>query len=116
MRCCGIARGRLTAPATAFMALAFCGALATGGFVFYNTNILNHYLPTKTRLDRQAELREEVPAVSEDLPSTRASPTSRPTSTSVPTSARSTIRGRYTLREQDRQRRSDRLHLSLNPR
>jgi len=107
-----IARGRLTAPATAFMALALGGALATGGYVFYNTNILNHYLPTKTRLDRMAEFEKkyrqyenlEHPRITD----VQADVDIRPAERSVD------VRGHYTLRN-----KTDKpipvLHLYLSP-
>ena len=38
------------------MALGLLGAafVATGGWIYYNTNLLNHYLPGDVRMDRQA--------------------------------------------------------------
>jgi ABC-type transport system involved in multi-copper enzyme maturation permease subunit len=42
--------------ALASLSLAF---LVTGGWIFYNTNILNEYLPEDVALDRQAHLEKE---------------------------------------------------------
>ena len=105
-----IARGRLTVPATAFWGWR-SAALATGGYVFYNTNVLNHYLPTKTRLDRRPS-REEVPQY-ENLEHPRITDVQadvdiRPAERSVD------VRGHYTLRN-----KTDKpipvLHLYLSP-
>ncbi|OLD64123.1 MAG: hypothetical protein AUI47_07350 [Acidobacteria bacterium 13_1_40CM_2_68_5] len=48
------ARRRLTRPTVSALVLAATGAVAVGGFIYYNTNVLNHYQPTKTLYDRQA--------------------------------------------------------------
>ncbi|MEK7284014.1 MAG: ABC transporter permease subunit, partial [Acidobacteriota bacterium] len=42
------ARRRLTRPAASALLAAVAGAVATGGFIYFNTNVLNRYLPTKT--------------------------------------------------------------------
>jgi ABC-type transport system involved in multi-copper enzyme maturation permease subunit len=50
-----LARGRLT-PGTALAMAAAAGlVLATGGFVFYNTNVLNDYRSASETLERRAE-------------------------------------------------------------
>jgi hypothetical protein len=48
-------RRRMSRPATAALAASVLGAIAAGGWIFYNTNVLNHYRPTKVAEDRQAE-------------------------------------------------------------
>jgi ABC-2 type transport system permease protein len=49
-----LARARLTRPTMLAGALAATAVLALGGYVFYNTNVLNAYVPQVTRLARQA--------------------------------------------------------------
>ncbi|HEY3175870.1 MAG TPA: M1 family aminopeptidase [Candidatus Polarisedimenticolia bacterium] len=50
-----IARRRLSPAARAILLASLAGVAATGGWIYYNTNVLNDYLPAKTRMDRQAE-------------------------------------------------------------
>ena len=49
------ARARFTAPLAGVAALAVVMVLAVGGFIFYNTNVLNDYLPPQKADARQAE-------------------------------------------------------------
>ena len=49
------ARGRWTQPVAMSAAVAGVVVLFTGGFVFYNTNILNDYRSRDERIDRQVE-------------------------------------------------------------
>src|SRR3569623_298518 len=49
------ARARLTRPVIATAGGAALASLAVGGFIFYNTNILNHYVTTHDMLARQAD-------------------------------------------------------------
>lgn len=49
-----LAHARLTRPTRIAGALAAAAVLALGGFIFYNTNVLNEYRPQATRLARAA--------------------------------------------------------------
>jgi ABC-type transport system involved in multi-copper enzyme maturation permease subunit len=106
------ARHRLTRPAAATLLAAIAGSVATGGFIFYNTNVLNHYRPTKTRFDRQAEyekkyrrfLRLPQPRVTDVYADVDIDPERRSVA----------IRGHYIL-ENRTGAPVDRLHLYLNP-
>ena len=105
------ARRRLTAPAGTALALALAGVVATGGFIYYNTNILNHYRPTKTGFDMQAEFekkykkyeKERLPRVVDVQADVDIYPERRAAD----------IRGRYILRNKTAEP-IDTLHLSLN--
>jgi len=105
-------RRRLTRPASAALLAALAGAMATGGFIYYNTNVLNVYRPAKTRFDRQAEyekkyrqyLRLPQPRVTDVYADVDIHPESRSVA----------IRGTYTL-ENRTGAPVDRLHLYLNP-
>lgn len=106
------ARGRLTRPAAASLLAAVAGAAAAGGFIYYNTNILNRYLPTKTRYDRQASYEKKYRQYL-DLPQPRI--TDAEADVDIHPERRLVeIRGRYTL-ENKTTAPLDRLHLYLNP-
>ncbi|HSD17596.1 MAG TPA: ABC transporter permease subunit [Thermomonas sp.] len=49
-----LARARMTRPAVIAGALAATAVLGLGGFIFYNTNVLNEYVTQATRLARAA--------------------------------------------------------------
>lgn len=49
-----LARARLTRPTAIAGALAATAVIGFGGYIFYNTNVLNAYQPQATRLARQA--------------------------------------------------------------
>jgi ABC-type transport system involved in multi-copper enzyme maturation permease subunit len=49
------ARVRLRGPLRTPLLLLLAGFLATGAFVFYNTNVLNEYVPSDAAVRRQAE-------------------------------------------------------------
>lgn len=51
----GIARRRFTRGTAGIAALAAGLVLATGGFVFYNTNVLNEYRSAREEVERRAE-------------------------------------------------------------
>lgn len=50
-----IARQRFTAPWRGLAALAVLGFVATGSWIFYNTNLVNEYLPSDELQDQQAD-------------------------------------------------------------
>lgn len=49
------ARSRLGGPTAAIGAAALLLIISAGGFIFYNTNILNEYQPASVKLERRAE-------------------------------------------------------------
>lgn len=49
------------------LALCLCGFIGTGGWIFYNTNILNTYLPSDARMDLQANYEKKFKQY-QDLP------------------------------------------------
>ncbi len=107
-----MARRRLTRPATGALLAAIAGAAVVGGFIYYNTNILNHYLPTKSIDDRQAAYEKRYrkymgipqPRVTEVYADVDIHPETRSVD----------IRGRYTLANKTGAP-IDRLHVYLNP-
>lgn len=62
-----LARRRLTRPVAAVLAAATLGFLAVGGYIFYNTNVLNEYVPGDVTEERQARF-EKLYKRYEDLP------------------------------------------------
>jgi ABC-type transport system involved in multi-copper enzyme maturation permease subunit len=80
------------AAALAGLAVAFVG---TGGWIFYNTNILNEYVPEDVGFDRQARLEKEYRQF-KDLPQPRIVAV-RADVDIYPEERRSVIRGHYHL-------------------
>jgi ABC-2 type transport system permease protein len=107
-----VARQRLTRPAAASLVTAAAGVLAAGAFIFYNTNVLNHYRPTKTGFDRQAryekQYRKYLRLPQPRITGVEADVDIHPETRSV------AIRGHYDL-ENKTGAPVDRLHLFLNP-
>ncbi|HEU5180936.1 MAG TPA: M1 family aminopeptidase [Candidatus Polarisedimenticolia bacterium] len=105
-------RNRLGPPALATLAAAVLGILGSGGVIYYNTVVLNHYRPTKTMFDRQADyekkyrkyLKEPQPRVTE----VEAAVDIRPEDRSV------SVRGNYVLTNKT-DAPIDRLHMTMNP-
>ncbi|MEO8002803.1 MAG: M1 family aminopeptidase [Arenimonas sp.] len=54
-----LARQKLRGPSGAALAIAIVAFLATGGFIFYNTNILNDYITPKQQMDLQARYEKD---------------------------------------------------------
>lgn len=50
-----LARERFTGPVRVVLAVAAVGFVATGAFIFYNTNVLNEYVASDVERDRRAE-------------------------------------------------------------
>ncbi|MGV8040265.1 MAG: ABC transporter permease subunit [Thermoanaerobaculaceae bacterium] len=50
-----LVRQRFTGPVRVAVVVAFLGFASTGAFIFYNTNVLNEYVPSDEARDRQAE-------------------------------------------------------------
>jgi ABC-type transport system involved in multi-copper enzyme maturation permease subunit len=108
-----VARQRFTPRVAAFMAAAALAMLATGGWIFYNTNVLNDYVTGDARLDRLSDYEKQYKQY-ETLP--------QPKITAVyaevdifPERRSAAIRGRYTLRNKTTQP-IPRLHVLLDPR
>ncbi len=107
-----IARQRLGRPSAAGLLAALAGAAACGGWIFYNTNVLNHYLPANVRADRQAEFEKRYkqyeamkgPRVTDVYADVDILPETRGVE----------IRGRYLIRNKT-QAPIDAVHLTLNP-
>ena len=53
------ARRRMSAPVTAALAACAVVVIGAGGVIYYNTNILNTYMPVKVQQDRQAEFEKK---------------------------------------------------------
>jgi len=94
-----IARQRFTPRVAATLATAVVATLVTGGWIFYNTNVLNDYVPGDLQEARQARWEKQYKQY-EDVP--------QPRITSVyaevdiyPRDRAVDIRGRYTLRNKN---------------
>ncbi|PYS95978.1 MAG: hypothetical protein DMF50_06425, partial [Acidobacteria bacterium] len=107
-----LARQRLTRPAIAALLCAAAGAGAAGGFIFYNTNILNRYRPTKTLYDREAAYEKKYGQYL-GLPQPRVTDVDADVDI-YPETRTVAIRGRYTLVNKTGAP-LDRLHIYLNP-
>ena len=90
-----VARLRLSGSAGVALALTVAAFAGTGGWIFYNTNVLNKYVPADVAMDRQARY-EKLYRQYRDLP--------QPKMTSVradvdifPDERRVAIRGHYDL-------------------
>ena len=107
-----IARERLTRSAAFALVAAISGVVVVGGWIYYNTNVLNRYLPTNVRFDRQAEFEKQYkkyetmkgPRVTDVYADVDIHPETRAVE----------IRGRYLIRNKTDQK-IDAVHLSLNP-
>jgi len=106
------ARRRFNGGARAALAIALLGVVATGGWIFYNTNILNHYRPTKTAFDNQAAFEKKYKKY-EGLPLPRIIDVQADVDI-FPERRAADIRGRYILRNKTAAP-IDVLHLYLNP-
>jgi hypothetical protein len=107
-----LARQRFGTGAAAALAICVAGAAATGGWVFYNTNVLNRYEPAKTRMDRQAEF-ERLYKQHEKLRGPRI--TDVTAEVDIHPEERSVdIRGRYRMTNKT-DKPIDAVHVTLNP-
>jgi aminopeptidase N len=86
---------RMTAPWLAGLGLAVAAWLATGAWIFYNTNILNHYASSTARDARAADL-EKTLLKFETVPQPRVSDVSLSVQL-WPDAARAVTTGRYTI-------------------
>jgi hypothetical protein len=107
-----LARQRFGTPTRIAAAVGLVGFFSIGAFIFYNTNILNEYLPDsavdRLRADYEREYRRY-----KDLPQPRI--TEVATEVDIfPEQRRVRIRGSYTLTNKTEQTITD-LHLSIAP-
>lgn len=85
----------LRGPQTAVLASLALAFVVTGGWIFYNTNVINEYLPEDAALDRQARVEKEYRQF-KDLPQPRVLDV-RADVDIYPEERRSVIRGHYRL-------------------
>ncbi len=90
-----IARTRFTRPVALLSAASVVAMAGFGTFIFYNTNILNHYVKADAQLQRQADYEKKYKVLSAD-------PQPKITGVKVsvdlyPREQRVTMRGSYTL-------------------
>ena len=107
-----LARQRFTRPVGAALATLALGFAGTGSYIFYNTNVLNEYVPGDVREERRARYEQQYK---------QYEATSQPKITALyadvdihPERRAVDIRGRYSLRNKTGAR-VDELHLSINP-
>ncbi|MDE2155679.1 MAG: ABC transporter permease subunit [Xanthomonadaceae bacterium] len=89
------ARARLHAPAKATLALALLAFAGSGAWIYYNTNVLNHYRSSSTRLQQRADYEKKY-AKYKDLPQPRITAVQADVDIH-PYRRKLDIRGRYTL-------------------
>jgi ABC-type transport system involved in multi-copper enzyme maturation permease subunit len=107
-----LARQRLSRPAIGAAAAALLAFVSTGGFIYYNTNVLNEYVPGDRREARQAEFEKKYKQY-EGLALPRITATYADVDI-YPAERRVDIRGRYTVRNKTGDA-IPALHLTLNP-
>ena len=107
-----IARRRLRAGSAFVLVLATLAFLALGGWIFYNTNVLNDYVPPDEQRDRQAAYEKQYGQY-EERPQPRI--TSVYAEVDIYPDRRAVdIRGTYRLVNRT-SRPIDSLHLTINP-
>ena len=106
------ARSRLRGPALATIAVAVLAAIGTGGWIFYNTNVLNEYVPGDEARERQAAY-EKAYRQYKDMPKPRIAAI-RADVDIFPDRRTVAIRGSYRLENRTGQSISE-LHVSLDP-
>ena len=107
-----LAARRMSLPVKATLAAGLLGAVATGGTIYYNTNVLNIYLPVKVQQDRQADFEKKYKQY-EKLKGPRVTDV-RADVDLYPASRSVDIRGRYILRNKTAVP-VEVVHLWLNP-
>jgi ABC-type transport system involved in multi-copper enzyme maturation permease subunit len=90
-----IARARLRTPARALLASFVVGFVALGAFAYYNTNVLNRYVPGDTAKQRQADYEKQYRQY-KDLPQPKIADV-RTDVDIYPHDRRVDIRGHYLL-------------------
>ncbi len=107
------ARARLRGPVRLAVALGLLGFVATGSYIFWNTNVLNDYVPGDEQERRQAEYEKRYRRYL-DMPMPRIVGV-RTEVDLYPEERRMEARGRYRLRNRTGRPIGD-LHLNLDPR
>ncbi|HVT43791.1 MAG TPA: M1 family aminopeptidase [Thermoanaerobaculia bacterium] len=106
------ARRRFRGPVVAIVAAAAVGLVASGGWIYYNTNILNEYITSDERERRQAELEKKYKKY-EGLPQPRI--TAVEVDVDIhPRELRAEARGHYLLKNKTDSPIRD-LHVTVNP-
>ena len=107
-----LARQRFTRPVGSVLAMLALGFVGTGSYIFYNTNVLNEYIPGDMREARQARYEQRYKQY-EDLPQPKV--TALYAEVDIYPERRAVdIRGRYSLRNKTGFAVGE-LHLSVNP-
>ena len=107
-----LARQRFTRPVGAVLAVLALGFAGTGSYIFYNTNVLNEYIPGDLREERQARYEQQYKQY-EGIPQPKI--TALYADVDIYPERRAVdIRGRYNLRNKTGTP-VDELHLSVNP-
>ncbi|HKQ97348.1 MAG TPA: ABC transporter permease subunit [Candidatus Polarisedimenticolia bacterium] len=106
------ARRRFTLPPKSALAFCILGAAATGSWIYYNTCVLNHYVPAKTALDRQADFEKKYKQY-EKIPMPKVTAVKADVDI-YPETRAADLRGHYTLRNKT-VAPIDTLHVTLNP-
>ncbi|HEY8683442.1 MAG TPA: hypothetical protein VIM06_09745, partial [Rhodanobacter sp.] len=89
------ARARLHAPAKLAMALGLLAFAGSGAWIYYNTNVLNHYQSSSDKLQQRADYEKKF-AKYKDLPQPRITAVKADVDI-YPYQRRLEIRGHYTL-------------------
>ncbi len=89
------ARTRLHAPTKIALALGLLAFVGSGAWIYYNTNVLNHYLSSSDKLQQRAEYEKKF-AKYKDLPQPRITAVKADVDI-YPYQRRLEIRGHYTL-------------------
>ncbi|MET0330608.1 MAG: M1 family aminopeptidase [Dyella sp.] len=106
------ARRRMRAPSAIALSAALLGFAGVGGWIYYNTYVLNAYLPDNARLRMQADYEKRY-ATYRDLPQPRIAAVQAEVDI-YPYARRLHIRGHYTLVNRHAAPISE-LHLSVDP-
>ena len=108
-----LARQRFTPPVRVSLAALAAGFIGSGGYIFYNTNVLNEYVPGDVREERQARYERQYKQY-EGIPQPKV--TALYAEVDIYPERRAVdIRGNYILRNTT-ESRVDTLHLTVNPR
>lgn len=91
-----IARQRLRGKSGVMLAATVAATLAVGAFIFYNTNVLNHYRASDTELDQRAAY-EKAWRATENLPQPRIIAVDADVQL-FPAERRATIAGHYRMK------------------
>ncbi|WP_349261134.1 ABC transporter permease/M1 family aminopeptidase [Povalibacter sp.] len=108
-----MARNNLRGAPAAMLAATLLAFVGVGGWIFYNTNVINEYLPSNVALDRLAHY-EKAYRQFKDVPQPRITDVKADVDI-YPAERRVEIRGRYQLVNRSAEPISD-LHLTLDPR